>query len=65
MRGGQRHQLVAVDHTAVSVYRQHAVAVAVEGKAHVVLPLRHPIDQPVQVGGAAIEVDVDPVGLIS
>ena len=59
----QRHQLVAVDHRALAVHRQHPVAVAVEGEADVVSPGAHALGERVHVSRAAAVVDVAAVGL--
>ena len=61
--GGQRDQLVAVDDRAVAVDGQHAVAVAVEREAGVVVARGHRLAQRVEVRRAAAGVDVAPVGL--
>ncbi len=58
-----RHDLVAVDHRAGGVDRQAAVGVAVVGDAEVGAVLDDGGLEPVQVGGAAAVVDVEPVGL--
>ena len=55
---------VAVDDAALLVHGQTAVGIAVEGKAHVQLVLHHELLQPLQVGGAAVPVDVGAVRVI-
>ena len=61
MQRGQSHQLVAVDDASGAVDREHPVAVAVEGEAHVVAA--HPLGEGFDMGRAAAAVDVAPVGL--
>ena len=58
---GERHQLVAVDHDAVPVHRQHAVAVAVEGEPDVVA--LNAGGELLHVSRTAAVVDVAAVGL--
>ena len=53
---------VAVDQGAASVDGQHAVAVAVEGQAQVEAVGPHDLLQRLEVGGAALGVDVAAVG---
>ena len=59
---GERDQLVAVHDRAVAVDGEHAVAVAVEGEAEVVAARAWPREL-LDVGRAAVAVDVAPVGL--
>ena len=58
-----RHRLVAVHHVPLLVDHQAPVRVAVEGDAQVVLPRGDHGGQALQIGGAALEVDVHAVGL--
>ena len=53
---------VAVDHVAALVDRDAAVGVAVVGKTHVEPLLNHVAAQAVDVGGTAVDVDVQAVG---
>ena len=53
---------VAVDHVAALVHRQTAIGVTVIGKAHVQAVLHHEVLQALDVGGAAVHVDVEAVG---
>ena len=55
---------VAVDHMAALVNGQAAVGVAVVGKAHVKAVLHHKALQLVDVGAAAVHVDVEAVGCV-
>jgi hypothetical protein len=63
VQGAQRDQLVAIHHGARAVDRQHPVAIAVEGEAHVEAAGRHRLGKTLDVGGAIPLVDVAPVGL--
>ena len=55
--------VVAGDHVALLVHRQAAVRVAVKGEAHVQLLVAHQLLQMLDVGRAAVHVDVVAVGL--
>ena len=55
------HDLVAVDEVAQLIHRQAAVRVAVKGDADVIAARLHHGGQAVQVGGAALVVDVHTV----
>ena len=57
------HGLVPVDDLPPFVDHEAAVRVAVEGDAQVVLPRGDHGGQALQIGGAALEVDVHAVGL--
>ena len=59
------HDGVAVDNASLVVDEDGAVAVAVEGHAHAVPALADERAQAFGMRGAAIEVDVAPVGLIA
>ena len=58
------HDQVAVHHVAALVHGNAAVGVAVVGKAHVEALLDHVATQAVDVGGAAVHVDVEAVGRV-
>ena len=54
--------LITIHHPAITVYRQHAVGIAIKGKAHGGTPLQHRSPQRFQVGAAAGLVDAAAVG---
>ena len=56
--------MVASDDVALLIHRQAAVRVAVVGEAHVQLLLPHELLQVLDVGGAAVHVDVGAVGIV-
>ena len=62
--GADIHDLIAVQHLAPLVYGKAAVRVAVKGEAHVQMMLPDVELQALNVGGAAVRVDVHAVRLI-
>ena len=58
----ERDQLVAVDHGAGAIDREHAVAVAVEGQAERMPARAHLLAERGDMGRATALVDVAPVG---
>ena len=65
VEGQHRENRVAVDRLAALVHRQHPVAVAVEGHPQVTPLAGDDLLERAQVGGAAADVDVRPVGLVA
>ena len=63
VEGRERDQLVTVDDDPVTVDREHAVPVAVEGEARVVTARDDGLRQRLDVGRPDAVVDVAPVGL--
>ena len=61
VQGAHRQDLVAVDDAAGLVHQQAAVRVPVKGHADVIAAPHHGGGQVLQVGGAAVAVDVHPV----
>ena len=64
IRAVQVHDLVAVHQLPPLVHGEAAVGVPVEGKARIAAVLLHVPTQPVHVGGARVQVDVQPVGAV-
>ena len=56
---------VAVYHMAALVHRKAAIGVAIVGKAHVQSLLYHQTLQAVDMGGTAIDIDVEAIGRIA
>ena len=63
--GAEIQDLVAVDHFALLVHREAPVRVPVEGKADVQELLPHQLLELLQMGGAAVHVDVQAVGPVA
>ena len=56
------HDMVAVYHIALLVHGQAAVGVPVKGEAHIQAVVQHELLQLADMGGAAVHIDVQPVG---
>ena len=54
--------LIAIHHPAFAIHGQHAVGVAIKGKAHAGALIQHRLAQLVQMGTAAIDIDALPIG---
>ena len=55
--------MIAIHQTALTVYSQHAVGIAIESKAHLSAVLHDGLAQGLQVGAAAADVDGRSIGL--
>ena len=55
--------MIAVDHSAAAIHREHAVGIAVKGESHGSTTVEHGLTQRLQLGGTAGHIDALPIGL--
>ena len=62
-RSPQIKDLVAVDHPAPAIHRQHPICIAIEAKTHAGSAFKHRAPERLEVGAAAIHVDARSIRL--